>query len=133
MNNDKKDIADIVITTTPKTIFILITIALSSYLWIFSTFATQTEVNDLKLGCDKRFVALTDQIKNHIEAELIQRLEERLEDTGDKRWLIQQRIASGDNTPENLKQEREFAKRESKTARQLECMRNEGTHCIENY
>ena len=115
-----EDIADKVITTTPRTLMLLAGLLLASYAGMFTTFATVQQV-------DVVAVNLTD----HIDEQTIWKLETKLEDIGDKRWLVEQRMSQpGGDTQENRKQILDLEGREKKAVRSLNCVRNGGDHCI---
>ena len=93
---------------------------LASYVAMFTTFATVQQVDVVALN-------LTD----HIDEQTIWKLETKLENIGDKRWLVQQRISQpGGDTVENRKQVKDLNSREKKAERSLQCVRTGGSHCI---
>jgi len=120
MVHNAVDIADRAITTTPRTLLMVGASLIAAYAWALGNFATVDSVE---------LVAVN--LQDHMDEQTIWRLETKLEDIGDKRWLVHQAIARpGGDTQANRQQAMELEGREKKVERSLGCIRTGGKHCI---
>lgn len=80
-----------------------------------------------------QMIELTEDLKKHIDRTTIQRLESRLEDVDDQLWLLEERMREdGGNTQSNRKRKRDLEKRREKLETQIQCVREERNHCLDN-
>jgi len=124
MENEAADIADKTFTTTPRTMLMFSVAIISAYAWTLSNFVTVESF-------EHEIEQVAGNLKSHIDEQTIWKLETKLEDIGDKRWLVQQRLSQpGGDTSENRKQVKDLNSREKKAERSLQCVRTGGNHCI---
>ena len=131
-----EDFADKPLTFNNLKAMIALTVSvIIGYGWTLSNFVTTDELTRHAERTDgsaiREIEKVAGNLKNHIDEQTIWKLETKLEDIGDKRWLVQQRISQpGGDTLENRKQVKDLEGREKKAERSLQCVRNGGNHCI---
>ena len=121
-----KDVANAIITTTPKTLLMILATTVSAYIYVFATFATVEQMDEVSAGLTVQAEVIASDLQMYIEIQELRTLEYRRLDLKDKIWE-QEQLDS--DTPENRKRVYEWKKQIESLDEDINCIHAGGRHC----
>ncbi len=106
------------VTITLRSLAIIVIFSVSAYIWLFTTFATKADAS-----------AIATQLGQHIQQTDIYRIDRDIDNTQDKLFDLNERIAAEGETMERRQKRDEYQRRIKKMGSQKTCIQSNQSNC----